>query len=814
MKPQKRHLLAAIFWLSCTGWSNASPPVISGEVTTEGRPLADAEVRLLPVLAASAPDGHGGQVIAAAHSQNDGRFAFTLPEPGPWAVEVAAPGHLTMRTVVEVFAGSVRLSAIELPPARRVDLRLTAGERPVPKATVVWPAGAPPALPHFGDWQPATILAHSNENGSVTLPVAVEEPGEIDVSCLGFTPLRLTAPDAASTLELSPAAGPEMAAPDSGTPPLTGRIVDAVTDLPLPSARVWTRPPARVVLARTGADGLFTLPRGDGPPPHSLGAAAANHHAVLVTVDAEKPLEIALEPRWRGVGWVVDDEERPVEGAEVRLESEPGEAERRMLGPWHTDPDGRYEVAEPPLGRYRLSVRAEGFGRVTVPGLVVAEGPVVDLGIVTLLAGVELVGQVMDDTGRPVARAQVALADAGPVPWEVLRTLGEIRRQAMSGDDGRFTIADLSPGVRVRLRVEKQGFLATELAALTLPAKNPLEVLLERPASLSGWVVDEAGDGIASALVGATAEQGDTRNTFSDDTGGFEIAAVSAGQWTLGASAAGYRDGRLTRLAVEPGAEVGGLEIELRPGTGLGGRVVDTDGSPAVGVTMELAGNDGQHDGRTDAGGRFRFTGLAPGRYRLSADDEGRRIERWIDIAGETTHVLLVLPTGVEVTGTVARDDGTPIAGAQALLVRAGGDGGSTRTTSDAMGRFVWSGVPDGLHHLAVQADGLAPSPLIPVAVDGASVADLEVVLDAGVTLRGRVTGVDGHDLRALVVSTADRGGGSRTSVGPEGGFVLPNLPTGEVQLTVYLTGTGRQRTALVALPAGAREVEIEIELP
>lgn len=65
------------------------------------------------------------------------------------------------------------------------------------------------------------------------------------------------------------------------------------------------------------------------------------------------------------------------------------------------------------------------------------------------------------------------------------------------------------------------------------------------------------------------------------------------------------------------------------------------------------------------------------------------------------------------------------------------------------------------------------------------------MVLGGGVTLHGRVSGVEFRDLAAVVVRTVGPGGSRVTGVGPEGRFVLPNLPTGEVQLTVELTGSG-----------------------
>jgi hypothetical protein len=154
------------------------------------------------------------------------------------------------------------------------------------------------------------------------------------------------------------------------------------------------------------------------------------------------PRGLALE------GSVTDDGGRPLAGAWLLLFEKGGMLEIRSEG---TDVNGRFRLEGLESKEYRLSVSRrtggaddgseESFARVDVDGLVPPRQDVV----VRLPRRVFMQGRVVDEAGRPLARAVIDVVD------------GERRDyQAMSDDDGRFRL-EVVAGARLDVSGYWQG---------------------------------------------------------------------------------------------------------------------------------------------------------------------------------------------------------------------------------------------------------------------------------------------------------------------------------------------------------------------
>jgi hypothetical protein len=549
---------------------------------------------------------------------------------------------------------------------------------------------------------------------------------------------------------------------------------------------------------------------------------------------SEAPVAVDLVPRRRGVGWVVDERDRPVEDAEVRLiasggrdgsESDAKAHAEAELGPFRTKADGSFEVPDPPPGHHDLAVEAAGYGPLTVPGVDVPPGAgTIDLGVVSLTVGVELGGRVVDPDGRPVEAARVLLRPTGSEPWEVARAMGNVPKEVATDAGGEFVFRGLVDGSRVRLRVEKEGAVPRESPSLTLPLGEPIEIELPATATLSGWVVDAAGRAVPGALVtGAPESELESGRGASTGTtsvrasahGDFEISGLRPGVLALTVSAPGYRDGRVAGLEVEAGSELTGVEIVLQEGANLEGLVVHGDGRPATGATVELADALGNSVAfaRVDGSGSFRWSGLPRGpRSLVAVGANGARTTRTVD-AGAIREVILELEGGTGVSGWVVRTDGSPVAGARVVLVSATPAGGSLESRTDTLGRFEWADVTDGAYHLFASADHLAPSRGRTVEVSGEPVAGLEVELEDGITVRGQVVGAKLDDLSSVVIRSRSGARSVVARVDYQGRFVLHHLPYGQVVLWAEAEGTGRCALERLDLPRGASEVEVLLSL-
>lgn len=129
----------------------------------------------------------------------------------------------------------------------------------------------------------------------------------------------------------------------------------------------------------------------------------------------------------------------------------------------------------------------------------------------------------------------------------------------------------------------------------------------------------------------------------TDEAGGFRFERVKAGRYTLGAIAPGYvapSDNQYgpqgKAINVSTGETADGIEIALKPGGVITGRVTDAQGNPVVGESLELSllkpqgkperlflGPNGMMYS-TDDRGIYRLFGLPAGRYLLSVGFEQR----------------------------------------------------------------------------------------------------------------------------------------------------------------------------------------------
>jgi protocatechuate 3,4-dioxygenase beta subunit len=287
---------------------------------------------------------------------------------------------------------------------------------------------------------------------------------------------------------------------------------------------------------------------------------------------------------------------------------------------------------------------------------------------------------------------------------------------AMSDRTGHFSIATIRPGTYI-LMPERAGFLHVQakgsaaIPNITIkPGEHQTGYQLEMTprAVISGRVVDEAGDPVQGVQVQtmpvtpgsipvpfmpprypATDERGEFR--LSGPPGKYYVqATVSMGgggeerpeKRSDGTSEAFYgttfypssiRKDRATVVEAVSGKDVSGIEIRLarrQQGLGISGVVSGIPEGPSRGYVMMQFGESAQRisSGRgagVSADGKFRFDGLQPGFYRLTAqyhDEKTHLVSRtmeWQLENSEVANVELVLLPGVELSGSLKMEGET-----------------------------------------------------------------------------------------------------------------------------------------------------------
>jgi protocatechuate 3,4-dioxygenase beta subunit len=227
-----------------------------------------------------------------------------------------------------------------------------------------------------------------------------------------------------------------------GTGTVVGRVVD-LEGRPVAGAEVWAGDRDQVAArVRTDADGRFRLglkseERATVLWAEDQGRGLAREHLedVRIFTGRETDLgDLALAPGGRLSGRVVDQEGRPVPGAEATIRSWHHVLGHTITpnGPnWTARGDEQGHVRTPalPAGRTELIVTAPGRARRSLDRLVAPGEAAVDLGDIRLDDERPVTGVVVDQDGRPVAGAKVVV-DA------------DYDHPATTGADGRFAVRD------------------------------------------------------------------------------------------------------------------------------------------------------------------------------------------------------------------------------------------------------------------------------------------------------------------------------------------------------------------------------------
>lgn len=276
-------------------------------------------------------------------------------------------------------------------------------------------------------------------------------------------------------------------------------------------------------------------------------------------------------------------------------------------------PDGVYSVSTFTQGYYESpAARGPVMRELTLTG-----GATIDLGDIRLTRGGVITGRVTDTHGEPVVGARVA-AVGRPRGGDVLVSMGGT---VITDDRGAYRLYGLMPG-KYTVRAVPPG----------PSARGPVRLQGEEPEELPAFA------------------------TATTEPSAAEIVDVRTSEEAV-------LDVRLPAGRV---AEVSGrLSFEGEPPTNLRPNVSLRPADDGVQLTYAWA--------RAEVDGRFTFLDVAPGRYRVVADEptvitedgQARQRAGWLDVAvtGEpVTDVVVPVGFGATVRGRVDIDGGDPTA--------------------------------------------------------------------------------------------------------------------------------------------------------
>jgi hypothetical protein len=578
------------------------------------------------------------------------------------------------------------------------------------------------------------------------------------------------------------------------TPQAPGAQTTVETSFEGPSARLTLeagdRPPGSVRVELWA--GTTPVSRAEGPLPLMLAAPRATPLMLVVEapgreryveeleLTADRTLTVPLPRGQRITGRTVDARSRPVSGAEIRLLPAEG---MQVVWVARSGDDGRFSFDTLREGSYRLEARAPGFDGITRDSVSVGSNVRLVLGRVGRVAG-----RIVRPDGAPAEGATVIIAGSGLWP----------ARQASSGDDGRFVLADIPAGI-YEVRAFRGDLVAVPMRGLVVEEGEPryLTFNLRPGAAIRGVVRDATTDQpIAAAEVTVSLEELDAapRADLTNAEGRFSVGGLRDGVHRVSVFAEGYVP--VNAIEWQPGPL---LELELEPAAILAGIVVDEDRQPIEGAQIEVLGDtEDRQPVALGLNSAFRTSVFSA---QLTPFEALPATHARLEVTEGPVPPIPVAPLGMPETAFAP----IPASATEARL--------SASYFSDQHGRFRVIGVPPGHVQVVARRAGRAPAATERIYVTaGSERDDLVLVLPpagrlVGTVLDERRAGVAG----VLIEVRSDREPFPRIAVSEHGGTFAVQDVFGE--LTVTATPPGRPAARATASVGSGEEAEVELLL-
>lgn len=491
----------------------------------------------------------------------------------------------------------------------------------------------------------------------------------------------------------------------------------------------------------TQDDGTFSFDKLVGRPYYlsaSSGELVGGPVSYKLTASSD-PVVIRMTEGAKVIVTVVDDKAQPIEGAEVEANEDTKQK---------TDAQGKATLAPVKPGWIGVEASAPGYARNSSFTTVGSAGATGQLTI-TLQQGFAVSGKVIDERGKPIAKARVRGASSGGWWGEAASD------EAITDDQGQFQIAALAAGSHTLAAVDGEHAPARS-SPITVKdrAITGIVITMQAGGVYAGHVVAGDGKPVPFATVRIAGKGQDAwraatpRQATTDKAGAFELRGLAR----IALQARAESDAAASQivavdLAAQP--EVTDAKLVLDVTGKIAGTVVDESGAPVPevqvnafpdllgGGSMEGLALAGMSSATSDGAGAFVVSGLPEGAYRLWAARSSGGWNDWgqqgVQAKVGDTQVKITLASPGELVGKVALADGEAPAVASVQI-------GSKAPTPAQQGAFSIKDVAPGSYDVTFRGPEFAETIQRDVKIEPGKATDMgTVTVQRGRRVTGRV---------------------------------------------------------------------------
>lgn len=813
----------------------------------QGKPLAEASVTVVDASALGPYTFSPSDPVAdRAATDSGGGFELRQLRAGEeYELRVSKPGFFPeARKVVISSDGSAAPIRVALRPACAIHgwIRDQQG-RPVTSAKIfLRPSQRLGRERHSRrpdlDGLDSTIsVTESDPAGRFSIAESPAAEIDLEVWKTGYAPALRRAIRVGPSCGDSFAVGPVALAPGAR---LMGRVVNR-RDEPIAGAEIFLldRLPSQMSQESalrgrrpdtvTGRDGRFALDDLHRGAPHHMLVEADGYlrkEVRGVRPPGRGPISIRLEPAAVLRGRVVDEAGEAVSGAVVDLSWQvvlPDDPDERPVGETllrsaRSNTGGHFEIAALPEGRVKLDVKAQGLIPLEAVDVTIPRPDSAPELTLVLRRGARLEGRVTTTGGEPVPAVRIALRTG----------------VAISDAEGVYAIDGLAPGQQ-EVRIFHPHYKRILQSLRIEEGANRFDVELEAGVKVGGRVLDQEGRPVAAAEVELTTSRSELRQrqyrqyrARTGEDGRFLLHPVASGSYRLLARAQGLATAELAEPVVVSSQPVEGLEIVLRRGATISGKVLGLSAEELGAVAVTAHGEAGENrPASIDSEGRYEVRDLQTGDWLLRASlwQGERQVEVRVPVGPSDRELFRDLEFGRSVTlsGRILFE-GEPLA-ASIVSVRGERFSVERSVTSGFDGGFVLQDLERDRYWLGVKS----PQRLVVhnETLDLYESREVEIQLEAA-TIAGRVEEErSGETISGAVLSLRPTHGTDfliANTTKPDGTFRIFHVPPGAYRLGVVATGfastereisvaAGEELTDLKLALTRASGVEIQVRL-